>query len=311
MDLRQLRTFKAAATTLSFTRTASALNYVQSSVTAQIQSLEEELGVQLFDRLGRSVALTDAGRRLLGYAERMLDLEEEARTVVSASEEPSGILTISAPETLCTYRLPEVLRHYRERHPRVKLHLVPSTFGDLRRYMLEVGADVAFMLDDPSEPVGVMVETLLTEPLMLLAAPGDPLTQFLEVGPEDIRGQQVLLTEGGCGYRAVFERALASAGIYPANIMEFNTVEAIKQCVMAGMGLTVLPTIAVHSEVEQGRLVPLAWTQPNFHVLTQMAVHRDKWLSPAVRAFLDIARDTLHEPVAAASTPIIVGAAPG
>jgi DNA-binding transcriptional LysR family regulator len=296
MDLRQLRTFRTAATTLSFTRTAGALNYVQSSVTAQIQALEEELGVQLFDRLGRGIALTDAGVRLLGYAERMLALEEEARAVVAASEIPRGVLAISAPETLCAYRLPEVLRRYRQRYPEVTLHMRINALHDsLRRHMLEVGADVAFVLERTWQPTGLTVETLLVEPLMLLAAPGHTLTRLAEVRPQDIRGQQLLLTEGGCGYRAVFERALTAAGVYPAATLEFNSVEAIKQCVMAGMGLTVLPAIAVQAEVEQGRLMPLPWTQPDFHVLTEMVIHKDKWISPALRAFLDIVRETLKE----------------
>jgi DNA-binding transcriptional LysR family regulator len=295
MDLRQLRTFKTAATTLSFTRTAGVLNYVQSSVTAQIQALEEELGVQLFDRLGRGIALTDAGERLLGYAERMLELEEEARAVVGASDEPSGTLTISAPETLCAYRLPDVLRRFRQLYPQVTLHMRINSLGNLRRHMLEVGADVAFVLEKTWQPTGLIVETLLTEPLMLLTAPGHPMTRLAEVRPQDIRGQQLLLTEGGCGYRVVFERALTAAGVYPAATLEFNSVEAIKQCVMAGMGLTVLPAIAVRDEVEQARLVPLPWTQPDFHVLTEMVIHKDKWISPALRAFLEIVRETMQD----------------
>src|SRR2546421_3651462 len=105
MDLRQLNTFRLVATTLSFTRAAAALSYAQSSVTAQIQSLEDELGVQLFDRLGRRVALTDAGLRLLRYADRLLDLAEEARAAVADGGDPLGSLCISAPETLCIYRL--------------------------------------------------------------------------------------------------------------------------------------------------------------------------------------------------------------
>src|SRR6266496_4132793 len=115
MELRQLTTFRMVASTLSFSRTAMALNYVRSSVTTQIQVLEEELGVSLFDRLGKRVALTDAGKRLLLYAEKILDLAHEARSAVTAEEMPTGSLTISASDTLCTYRLPAVLRQFRTR----------------------------------------------------------------------------------------------------------------------------------------------------------------------------------------------------
>jgi DNA-binding transcriptional LysR family regulator len=106
MELRQLATFRMVAETLSFSRTAQALNYVQSSVTAQMQGLEEELGVRLCDRLGKRVALTDAGTRLLPYAEKLLSLSEEARCAVVGGDIPMGTLTITAPESICTYCLP-------------------------------------------------------------------------------------------------------------------------------------------------------------------------------------------------------------
>src|SRR5436190_8129479 len=126
MDLRQLATFRMVATTLSFTQTAATLGYVQSSVTAQIQALETDLGVPLFDRLGKRVTLTDAGQRLLHYAEKMLDLAEEARSIVPGDTEPTGSLTISAPESLCAYRLPVVLNEFRKRYPQVRLMFLPS-----------------------------------------------------------------------------------------------------------------------------------------------------------------------------------------
>jgi DNA-binding transcriptional LysR family regulator len=103
MDFRQLMTFRLLATTLNFRQAAAALNYAQSTVSAQIQMLEEELGVSLFDRLGKRVIITDAGQRLVPYAEKLLVLAEETRTAVTGNGEPVGSLTISAPETLCTY----------------------------------------------------------------------------------------------------------------------------------------------------------------------------------------------------------------
>src|SRR4051794_25715284 len=115
MDLRQLKTFRAVADSLSFTRAADALDYAQSSVTAQIRALEDELGVRLFDRLGRRVALTEAGLRLLAYADKMLDLADEAAHAIAEGDEPSGQLIIAAPETLSTYRLPPLLKQFRLR----------------------------------------------------------------------------------------------------------------------------------------------------------------------------------------------------
>jgi DNA-binding transcriptional LysR family regulator len=290
MDLRQLTTFRVAAMTLSFTRTAATLNYVQSSVTAQIQSLEEELGVPLFDRLGKKLILTDAGARLLVYAGKLLDLADEAKAAVSGRSDPTGVVTISAPETLCTYRLPEVLHRFRQRYPQVTLRLKPHTVIDPRRYMLEAGADVAFILERPPHLDGVIIETLFPEPLLLLAAPDHPLVGAPVVRP----AEQMLLTEIGCGYRGILERQLATAGVRATSTLEFDSVEAIKQCVMAGMGITVLPAVTAQRELVEGRLVALPWTEPGFEVLTEMVLHKDKWISPALRAFLDVARETLQ-----------------
>src|SRR5262245_28513989 len=121
MELRQLTTFRTLARTRSFTRTAAELDYVQSNVSAQIRALEGELGVRLFDRLGRRVVLTEAGHRLLDYAERVLTLVDEARAVVGEDDEVAGTITVGAPESLCTYRLPPVLREVRARHPRLRV----------------------------------------------------------------------------------------------------------------------------------------------------------------------------------------------
>src|SRR5262249_17150988 len=121
MELRELAAFREVARRSSFGRAASALGYVQSTVSAQIQSLERDLGVQLFDRLGRRVVLTAAGRALLPHAERMLDSAAAARAdvtaAVAASGEIIGTLTVSAPESLLTYRLPSILRWLRAQHP--------------------------------------------------------------------------------------------------------------------------------------------------------------------------------------------------
>lgn len=117
MELRQLKTFYTLASTLNFTRAAEVQNYVPSTVTMQMKALEEELGVKLVDRLGKNVTLTDAGRKFLRYADNILSVVEEAQHAVKQSGELTGTVVISADETLCTYRLPAVLRQFRLCYP--------------------------------------------------------------------------------------------------------------------------------------------------------------------------------------------------
>lgn len=293
MDLRQLTTFRMVAVTLSFSRAALALNYVQSSVTAQIQSLEEELGTRLFDRLGKKVALTDAGTNLLPYAEKMLDLAAEARCIVTGGEVPTGTLKITAPETICTYRLPTLLRQFRQRFPLVKLLFRPYPYAEIRRGVNEGEIDVAFILDEPLHSTSLMIEELINEPLLLLAAPDHPLASRSTLCARDLEGEPFLLTEAGCSYRNALERAFSEAGIHASTNLDFTSVEAIKQCAIAAMGITFLPAVTVRQELEEGRLVVLNWEQRSFAVVTQMLWHKDKWLSPALQAFLGVARDVL------------------
>src|SRR6202035_1466247 len=125
MEVRQLQIGRALADELNFTRTAEKVNTVQSNVTAQIKALEEELGVPLFDRLGRRVTLTDAGQRFQPFAGQALAAMEQGLLAVKAGSEPSGPLRISAPESIVTYRLPQLLRKFRRRFPHVELIFRP------------------------------------------------------------------------------------------------------------------------------------------------------------------------------------------
>ena len=293
MELRQLTTFRMVATLLSFSRAAESLNYVQSSVTTQIQVLEEELGVRLFDRLGKRVALTDAGKRLLQYTERILQLVDEARSAVTDEKTPGGTLTITAPETLCSYRLPALLRQFRASFPQVQLIFRLSTFIDPWRSVSEGSADISFAIDEPIHSNALITEILIPEPLLILAPHDHRLSLLPRIEPEDLDGETFLLTQGG-SYRSIFERALNDVGVHLTTSLEFSSVEAIKQCAMAGMGIAFLPAVTVAADVAQGRLVALNWEAHNFQVYTQVMWHKEKWISPAIGAFLNMAREVLN-----------------
>jgi DNA-binding transcriptional LysR family regulator len=304
VELRHLETFRAVARELSFSRAAAGLGYVQSSVSAQVAALERELGVPLFDRLGRRIALTEAGAVMLDYAERLLDLAREAGDAVADAGvgrgEISGSLRVSAPETLLTYRLPGLLTVFHEAFPRVRVSLQPTAVGRLvgstRRALEEGRIDIAFVLDVPSVDVeGLSAELLQEEEVSVVAPPGHALAASDLVAPSDLGGETVLLPEApqsGCAYRGRFERQFAEGGVVPRETLEFQSIEAIKRCVSAGMGVTVLPTVAVEAELSAGDLSELGWKEPIL-VGTLMAWNGTRWGSPALRAFLETAREVL------------------
>lgn len=285
MDPRTLATFRSAARTLSFTRTAAELNYAQSSITAQMKALEEHLGAPLFRRLGNRLELTEPGRRFLGYAERLLALMDEARDAVRGGAE--GTVRFTAAETLCTYRLPPVLNAFAARHPGVQLQFVPMPVREFKRQLLDGAVGAAFVLEEPFRHPGLEVRLLRPEPVGIYAAPGHRLARARAVKAADLMGEQCLLTDAGCSYRNQFEHALIAAGAHPSTRLEFQSIEAIKRCVELGMGIAPLPEVAAAAEVAAKRLVRLAWADPPLDLASHLAWNPRLPADPPLRAFLD------------------------
>ncbi|WP_406059287.1 LysR family transcriptional regulator [Streptomyces sp. NBC_01077] len=291
MELRLLATFEKVATVLSFTRAATELGYAQSSVTGQIRSLESSLGVELFERLGSRIRLTEAGERLLPYARGMAELAEEARTAVTATADPTGTIAVGTMESLTSYRLPPLLEYFHHRYPGVRLTLRP-TLGDETRQALRQGTyDVGFLMEPETEHEGLESEVLAPEPLVLVAGPGHPLAGRTELTAADVAGAQLVGTEPGCPYRDLFERELRE---WSPPFMEFGTIEATKRGVAAGLGVALLPRVTVTEELTSGTLVELAWETP-FTLFTQLAWRRGKRLPAHVRLFVEQARRLVSE----------------
>ncbi|MGW2491870.1 LysR family transcriptional regulator [Streptomyces sp. NPDC001606] len=292
MELRLLVTFEKVATVLSFTRAAAELSYAQSSVTSQVRALESSLGVELFDRLGGRIRLTDAGERLLPYARRIIELAAEARAAVAEPEEPEGTLTVGTMESLTSYRLPPLLEYFHHRHPRVRLAL-RTTIGDETRQALRQGTyDVGFLMEEETVHPGLEALVLTAETLALVAAPGHARAGS-SVTTAELTGERLLATEPGCAYRDLFERELAAAG--PVEFMEFGTIEATKRAVATGLGIALLPEVTVAAELAGGSLVRLGW-EPPFTLRTQLAWRAGKRLPAHARLFVERARALLAEP---------------
>ncbi|MED4232929.1 LysR family transcriptional regulator [Priestia megaterium] len=293
MELKQLKIFQVAARELNFTRTAEILHYAQSSVTAQVKSLEEELAVQLFDRLGKRVILTDAGKRFKLYTDKVLDLTEEAKETVGGNEEPSGTLTICASETQCTYRLPALLKLFQARFPKVKLIFRPGiSENDFEDLLAQGLIDAVLISMTRINSDKLIAEQLVAEPIVIVSPPNHPLADKSEVRPADLNSQSLLFTEK-CDYRNIFEASLVDAAVQPLYDLELGDIEAIKKCVMAGIGIAALPKLAVEKEIEEGSMSVLRWKGPEFPIVTQLVWHKDKWVSPALSAFLDVSREVI------------------
>lgn len=295
MELRDLRTFAAVARLLSFHRAAAELNAAQSTVSARIAALETELGLRLFERLGRRVALTDAGERLVQYAAKLIDVEDEARAWVTGESRLRGLLTVRVPESLCAYRLPPVIAAFRRRHPEVALHLTACTLNGLEKDLRQGITDLAFVMADSVRGGDLNVEALGMEPLVLVAAPHHPLATRDRVTARDLHGVTLVLSTADCAYRTVIEEALAAEGVHPAAGLEFSSAAALRGCVASGVGVTLLPEAAVRDELRAGTLRALAWTDQPFETAVLMVRHRGKWVSPYMDTFMELCRAACAE----------------
>lgn len=313
MELRDLKTFLAVARLLSFHRAGETVHAAQSTVSARIAALEDDLGVRLFERLGRRVTLTAAGERLRDYASKMLDLEGEARAWVAGESEARGSLTLRVPESLCAWRMGGVIRRFRERFPHVALSLTACTMEGLETDLRQGVTDLAFLMADSVRGGDLVVEALGVEPLVLVAAPGHRLAGRKGIGPQDLRGETLVLSKADCSYRRMFEGLLDEAGVERAAGVEFASAAALRGCVMGGLGISILPALAVADDHAAGRLAVLSWAGAELETAVLMIRHRDKWLSPPLAAFMDIARQNLMAgarpaPPAQAKAPAKAGA---
>lgn len=293
MELRQLKTFQTVARLMSFNRAAEILNYSQSAISTQISLLEQELDVKLFNRLGNRICLTEAGRMLVGYSQKLLDIEQETLSKVSGKEEPQGSISIRIPQSIATYLLPSVLSMFQARYPRVGFDVGTCAYEALIHETKTGITDLAFLLADSIPFPELKTEVLRFERLVLVASPDHPLSALSSMQISDLAGQTILLPKHDCSYKMTFQQALAEGKAAPARFIELNSIEAIKQCVFKRIGVAMFPLLAIREELAQQTMTILPWPDDPLETGILMIWHKDKWLSPVLKDFMETVREVL------------------
>jgi DNA-binding transcriptional LysR family regulator len=282
VELRQLKVFVAVLEAGSFTAAASRLGYVQSSVSANIQALEHELGVPLFDRIGHRVLPTSAARRLEATVRPVLAaLDAAARQ--ATNPEPSGLVVLGTAETPATYRLPPVIGELARRFPALEVVLRPGSCDAHRAALRRGEMDAAVLLHDGQETPEFEVWPLWQEEILLVASPRHPAADPL-LSTADLAVYPYLATEPGT-YRAAWEARCETAGV-KIRVVELVQVELIKRCVEAGLGFSILPAVAVEDEVRAGRLSARPLPDARLIMTTSLVRLRDRWRPPALDALI-------------------------
>ncbi|MDQ0391408.1 LysR family transcriptional regulator [Labrys monachus] len=293
MQFRQLKTFTAVAATLNFTRAAEQVHLSQSSVTEQIQALEADLGVKLFNRSHKGLTLTPAGERLLGYAGELINLADEVyAAVASTSATLSGKLVIGGLETLCSTRLPELVAEFSRRYPAVEITLKTADSGGLRNGIRNGDLDVSFFFGEASAAAGVRSEAVVEEELLIIVPPNHRLAGRESIKPEDLVDEAFLVTPPGCIYRKMFDEVFAATlPGRPKRAGEFASIGSIRGLVEAGLGCALVPRLALAAQPAHIG-VPLSGSSLTAPITMMWRQRRVQ--SPATDAFLSTAREHLR-----------------
>lgn len=285
MDVGDLRVFEAVARLGGMSRAAAELNTVQSNVTARIRVLEEQLGAPLFERHARGVSLTSEGRRLMPYALQVMSLLNDARRAVGDGGEPAGELVIGSLETALAMHLAPLLTSFVERWPAVDLSIRGCTSREGVEGVLDRRLEGAFVVGPVNHP-DLAEEIVFREELVVLTAPAITRLDW----SAGLAGLRMVVLRAGCSYRQRLEDILARRGVVGLRLLEFGTLEAIFGCVVAGMGITLLPRRMLEA-IWPGRRVGVHALPPDEALVDTVFVRRkDAFVSSAQAAFLDHVR---------------------
>jgi len=315
MDIHQLTAFVRVAQLGNFTRAAESLRLTQPAVTRQVAGLEARLGTRLVERLGRRIALTPAGEVLLGYAEQILRLEAEAgHAVAEVTRGGAGSLRVGASSTVATYLLPVLLGKYKLAHPGVELSVLTGGSREVASLVVANAVDIGIVMDlrESRElraiELGNYASAVVVPPGHRLASTYGDDTGGVPISA--LYGQPLIVMQRGTSLRRIVDHLLAagagevtapedaaSTEVAPhgaAIAMELDSVEAIKKMIESGLGISILPRLAVNAEVEAGRLRALPLENADLAQRRIAAIHRtDKFVTAAMRDFLRLVHGEL------------------
>lgn len=280
-----MRVFQAVAAHLSFSRAAEELSISQPGVTFHIKALEKEYGTELFERVGKRLYLTDAGRTLADYVLRLSLIEEEARVALEELKGlESGFLVVGASATIGIYLLPEVVGEFRNRHPGIKVSLRVGNKRHTLDRLLRNELDFGLVASPVTDPL-LVAEPYLDDELIVIVSPGHRFAREAIVYPGELRRETFLVREPGSGTQELMEGRLSQLGIEPADTMQLGSTEAIKQAVAANLGISVASRYSVQSELDSGRLCMANVPALRMNRRLLLLHHKDKRLSKTAVAF--------------------------
>jgi LysR family transcriptional regulator, low CO2-responsive transcriptional regulator len=288
INLDQLRIFQAVAETQSFTRAAAAVHLTQPGVSKHVKQMEEYYGLPLFDRLGKKVALTEAGEILF---EATRDIIASITAAEQRIEELKGLhggrLRLAASFPIGIYFLPCVLANFRQRYRAVNVTLDISLGERIVAKILANKVDLGLLSHAVRDPRLTCTE-FMRDQLIVIVPGGHRWAGKKSIKPKELAAESLIVAARGAGVRAVVEERLREKGIVLHNVLDFGNLEGVKRAVEVGLGVSVQPKTVVQREIASGSLVGLGISGIDTTLAYFRVTLKDKHLSSAARAFLSL-----------------------
>jgi len=285
LNFNQLRAFHYAAKHLSFTHAANRMFVTQPAVTAQVKALEAGCGLKLFRKKGRQVHLTEEGKTLYEYTQRIFRYEREIENVIDDMKElKRGVLRIGSTKTYARYFMPSLLSSFHKDYPHIKIHLDEGSSLNMTNSLLDFKNDVA-VIAKAEQNQDISFIPFSQEELVIVVSSDHPLTARKSVSPQELAKEPLIMKETGSGTRKRVNMLFEQHNCTPNTLMETSNNEFIKQLIQRGEGVSILVKACVAEEIEEGKLATVPLKGQRVYLDVSFAYLKNQPLSVPARAF--------------------------
>lgn len=286
MEIRKFKTFKKIVELKSFSKAAESLYYGKSTVSEHIQSLERKVGAPLFDRLGKTINVTDTGNELYKYVVELLNTYDMIKNISVDKIDTKGELNIGISESLVIYRLNSVLSKFNRAYPNVNLKLLSDNCHKLRERLYTGELDLIITLEPQSDFEDLITHKISEENLVFISGKEFHIKNINRENKGEIEKKCFIFTEKECSLRRFFQNYLYNIDVSPLRTLEFSSIEAVKQCVVSNLGVSLLPQFCVEDLIVAKKIRVIKGNGDKIKFSTQISYHKNKWISPLLNEFI-------------------------
>ena len=287
MEIRNLNAFLKVAASKNFTQAARDLGYAQSNISAQIAQLEQELGVPLFNRIGRQVSLTQFGEELLPYAQELCSTAIEIENLHKSEAFLGGTVRFGMTDSISELFPEDSFLSYHHRFPRVHLEIMLDTTARLLERLRNGELDAICVITDPLPAAEWKIRKEIQVPIVAVANPALPISKKKSVSLGELAGQKLVLMERDAPYSIRFEQELRQLHLEYNPVFRLQSAQTALRVVVKGGFVTVLPLYSVKEAAELGQVTVLNISQWNCLQSVQSVFHQSKVLTPQISGFLE------------------------